>query len=128
MWTSSRAALLATRLVVTAVALTCVAAAQTPLRVDGTWTGEANAHAAPPFPVTMVFKTNGKSLTGFASVDDGPQVPLQEGTIEGEHVSFLFEWFGGPVYCEGTVSATEVKLKAPTEIGIIFDIVLTRKK
>lgn len=101
--------------------------AQAP-RVDGAWAGEATAPAAPPFPVTMVLKANGRTLTGTISVDDGPPVPIEEGTIDGDTVSFWFSWFGGAVPCEGRATATEIRLKAPTEIGITFDIVLTRKK
>ena len=97
-------------------------------RIDGTWKGEATAAAAPPFPVTMVFKTDGTSLTGHASMDEGPEVPLQDGVLEGDTISFWFEWFGDDAYCEGTAAGAEVTLKVATGIGITFDLVLTRAK
>jgi hypothetical protein len=98
------------------------------VRIDGSWSGEAAARAAPSFPVVAVFKTNGKSLTGTISVDDAPGEPIRDGEIDGNAIYFVFSGFGGDIHAEGTVSAAEIKLKAPTEIGITFDIVLTRKK
>jgi hypothetical protein len=108
-------------------ALSAQSAAASP-KIDGTWTGEATAPAAPPFPVTMELKRSGRTVSGTVSFDEGPPAPITEGTIEGDAIFFWFSAFGGDVPCEGRVSASEIRLKAPTEIGITFDIVLTRKK
>jgi hypothetical protein len=97
-------------------------------RVDGSWSGEATAPAAPPFPISAVFKTSGKSLTGTISLDDAPPEPIREGVLDGNAIYFVFSGFGGDIAAEGTVTATQITLKAPTEIGITFDILLTRKK
>ena len=124
--TSSR--LVWTRIAAVAIALSwsALTAAQS-ARIDGTWTGEATAAASPSLPVTIVFKTSGTSVTGFVSVDEAPQVPIEEGVLQGNKLSFWFSWFGGDTHCEGVVTDKEIRLKAPTEIGITFDIVLKRK-
>jgi hypothetical protein len=81
--------------------------------VDGTWTGSIETPNG-TVPLSFTFKADGAKLTGSTQSPDGQSVPLKNGKIEGEKISFSFDVdFGqGPFTFNytGVVSKTEVKL------------------
>jgi hypothetical protein len=81
--------------------------------VDGTWTGSLDTPNG-PVPLSFTFKAEGDKLTGSTASPDGQSVPLKDGKIEGDKISFSFDVdFGqGPFTFNytGVVSKTELKL------------------
>jgi hypothetical protein len=81
--------------------------------VDGTWTGSLETPQG-AVPLSFTFKADGATLTGSTASPDGQAVPLKNGKVEGDKISFSFDVdFGqGPVTFNytGVVSKTELKL------------------
>jgi|SRR4051812_2371033 hypothetical protein len=83
--------------------------------VDGKWSGSVST----PNGDVMVgfdFKSDGAALTGTTTSLDGGAVPIKNGKVEGNKISFLVSLdFGGmPIELSynGVVSPTEIKMTA----------------
>jgi hypothetical protein len=94
-------------------ALLLVAAPAFAADVDGTWTGSLETPNG-TVPLSFTFKADGDALSGSTLGMDGQAVPLKNGKIEGDKISFSFDVdFGqGPFTFNytGVVSKTELKL------------------
>ena len=57
--------------------------------IDGKWTGSiAGPDGGAGFPVNYTFKAEGTTLTGTTTGPDNSQIPLKNGKIEGNNISF----------------------------------------
>ena len=88
--------------------------------VDGRWAGTM-ATPNGDFPIAFVFKADGAKLTGAMIGMDGMEIPIANGKIDGNNISYTVTLdFGGMslefVY-KGVVSPTEIKLN-----GTVFDM------
>jgi hypothetical protein len=81
--------------------------------VDGKWTGSIDSPNG-PVQVNFTFKAEGETLTGSQSAPDGTAIPIKDGKVAGNKVSFslTLDFGAGPTKFDytGDVSATELKL------------------
>lgn len=81
--------------------------------IDGKWTGSIETPGG-TMSLNYSFKAEGANLSGTTSGPDGKAIPIKNGKIEGNKVSFSLDLdFGqGPVTFNytGVVSPTELKL------------------
>ena len=56
--------------------------------VTGTWTGTM-ATPNGDVPVSYTFVEEGATLTGFTPAPDGTQIPLTDGKVDGDKISFV---------------------------------------
>jgi hypothetical protein len=80
--------------------------------VDGKWAGTVSTPMG-DIPVGYEFKSDGAKLTGTTLSPDGGQVPIKDGKIEGNNISFSVTFdFGGmsiDLSYKGVVTASEIK-------------------
>jgi opacity protein-like surface antigen len=81
--------------------------------VDGKWTGTVSTPMG-DIPVGYEFKADGATLTGTTLGPDGGSVPIKNGKVDGNKISFSVTLdFGGmaiDLSYTGEVSATEIKM------------------
>jgi hypothetical protein len=88
--------------------------------ISGKWTGDMPGRGGDTTPTTFNFKADGDKLTGTMT---GPQgdVPLQEGKLNGNQVSFSTTLdFGGnsvKILYKGTVNGDQIKMTREREGG-----------
>lgn len=82
--------------------------------VDGKWVGTFDSPGG-AITLTYTFKAEGNVLTGTSAGPDGNVIPIKNGKIDGNNISFVIEVdFGGgptPIPYTGVVSPTEIKLQ-----------------
>ncbi len=98
--------------------------------VDGTWTGTVQGPMG-DFPVTFKFKADGTKLTGSTLGFDGAEVPIQDGKIDGNTITFSVTFdFGGMPFMlsyKGIVSSDEIKMSGDA-FGMPFEFLLKKSK
>lgn len=98
--------------------------------VDGTWTGSA---AAPGGDVAVAFKfqADGAKLTGSTTGPDGTTIPIKDGKIDGNTITFTVTLdFGGSPFVlpyKGVVSSDQIKMSADAG-GVPIEMVLKKSK
>lgn len=98
--------------------------------VDGTWTGSV-AGPQGEFPVTFKFKADDTKLTGSTLGFDGTEVPISDGKIDGNTITFnvTFDFGGMPFMLsyKGVVSSDQIKMSGDA-FGMPFEFVLKKAK
>jgi len=91
--------------------------------ISGNWSGVMQT-GGDPYPLAFVFKVEGAKLTGTVVGPEGQPLPLTEGKVTGDKVSFVVhsEVNGGPAkfVCEGAVKGEEIALNIMIEGGQDF--------
>ena len=81
--------------------------------VDGKWTGTMSTPGG-DFPITFTFKADGSKLTGSMTGMDGMEIPIANGKVEGNQISYTVTIdFGGmalEMVYKGVVTPAEIKL------------------
>lgn len=81
--------------------------------VDGKWTGTLSTPMG-DLPVQYDFKADGTTLAGTTLGFDGGVVPIKNGKVDGNKISFTVAFdFGGMAFdisYTGVVSPTEIKI------------------
>lgn len=81
--------------------------------VDGKWTGTVSTPMG-DLPVQYEFKADGATLTGTTLGFDGGSVPIKNGKVEGDKISFTVTFdFGGmslDLNYTGVVTDAEIKM------------------
>jgi len=81
--------------------------------IDGKWTGSLSTPNG-DFPMTYTFKAEGSTLTGSTLGMDGSPIPIKDGKIDGNNISFSITMdFGGQstkIDYKGVLSADQLKL------------------
>ena len=96
--------------------------------VDGKWSGSL---ATPNGDVTVGFdfKADGTTLTGSTSGPDGATLPIKNGKIDADRISFIVTIdFGGMMFdlaYSGVVSPAEIKMTVDFA-GMPFDFVVKK--
>jgi hypothetical protein len=79
--------------------------------VDGKWTGTIPGM---DIPVAYTFKADGTTLTGSSSGPENSTIPIKDGKIDGNNISFSVTFdFGGEatkIDYKGVVSTDQIKL------------------
>lgn len=85
--------------------------------VTGQWKSQAGDD--PPFTFTL--KSDGKAVTGTMLGRDGKELPVSDGKVDGNAISFtvMSEWQGNPIklVAKGTVKGDDIDLNIGTEDG-----------
>ena len=74
--------------------------------ITGNWTGLANGQ----FEINYTFKVDGEKLTGSSKGPDGTEMPIKEGVIKGNDLSFTIDILGTPTKIVGKVKDDVVTL------------------
>jgi hypothetical protein len=110
-------------------AVAAFAFAQT--NIDGKWTAEIQGGRGPQM-VTIELKNDGGKVTGTVDGGRGGAVPIEEGTLKGNTVSFKQKQMGrgGEVILlyTGTVSGDEIKFKREPQGGQGMPVEFTAKR
>jgi hypothetical protein len=59
--------------------------------IDGKWAGQYNSGMGDPMQMDFTFKAEGAKLTGTAPGGPGATIPLKDGKIDGNKISFTVE-------------------------------------
>jgi opacity protein-like surface antigen len=98
--------------------------------VDGKWSGSVSGPQG-EFPVAFTFKADGANLTGSTMGFDGAEVPIKDGKIDGNIITFTVTFdFGGMPFVlsyKGIVSPEEIKMSGDAA-GMPFEFVLKKAK
>jgi opacity protein-like surface antigen len=106
--------------VAVAVLLAVVAGAALAADITGTWTG-ALSMGDIQINLTYAFKQDGDKLTGSVTGPQGDLLPLKDGKVQGDKLSF-YVTFEGPngsakISSEGTIKGEEITLNTKMEGG-----------
>ncbi len=77
--------------------------------VDGRWQGTLSGPNG-DFKITFNFKARGATLVGTVETANG-KVPISDGKVDGNKISFRTHFGGSSIDHEGTVSGDTIQLK-----------------
>ena len=96
--------------------------------VDGKWAGTV-ATPNGEVPVGFTFKADGATLTGTMQGMDGMDIPIKDGKVDGNNISFAVSLDLGGMPLElsytGVVAPAEIKLTIDF-MGMPFDMVVKK--
>jgi len=98
--------------------------------VTGTWKGDVSSPDGNTFSLTYTFKQDGTKLTGTVLGPQGDPLPLDNGKVEGDKISFSVkvDMNGGMVFSsEGTIKGDEITLTTTMEGGDDFPPVVIKR-
>lgn len=118
-------------LLASAVILTVLACAAFAADITGNWTGTINM-GDNSFALTYNFKQDGEKLTGTVTGPQGDPLPLADGKVQGDKVSFAVQanMGGNPTkfVSEGVIKGDEITLTTKVEGGQDFGGPMTLKR
>ncbi|MFY9725836.1 MAG: hypothetical protein WB579_00115 [Bryobacteraceae bacterium] len=88
--------------------------------VTGTWKGDLSSPDGSTFTLTYTFKQDGAKLTGTVLGPQGDPLPLDNGKVDGDKISFSVkvDFNGGTTFSsEGTINGDEIVLKTKADTG-----------
>ena len=85
--------------------------------VTGTWEGEFTLpDGSATFPLSFTFKQDGMKVTGsVANPQGGDPIPIADGKIDGDKISFTVSFNGTTLTHEGTVTGDDMKLNSTSD-------------
>ena len=96
--------------------------------VDGKWTGTVSTPMG-DLPVQFEFKADGTTLTGTTLGFDGGSIPIKNGKVDAEKISFTVTFDIGGMALDlsytGVVSPSEIKMTADF-MGMPFEFTVTK--
>jgi len=95
--------------------------------IDGKWAGTISTPNG-DFPQTFTFKADGGALSGSLSLMPGMDIPIANGKVDGNNISFSVTLdFGMPftLTYTGVVTGNELKVKGDAG-GMPFEFVLKK--
>jgi hypothetical protein len=115
---------------VCALALLLLAGVALAADVDGKWEGNLDM-GGQAIPVSYTFKAEGTTLTGTTSGPENTTIPIKNGKIEGNNISFTVTFdMGGQemkIDYKGVVSPDQIKLSFDM-MGQTTEIVVKKAK
>jgi len=81
--------------------------------IDGKWTGSIDMQGT-AVTINYTFKADGKTLTGSTSGPDGTAIPIKNGKIDGNKLSFTLDLDFG----QGAMSFNYTGVVSPTELKL----------
>ena len=121
-----------TRRILFASAVLCAifAAAALAADISGNWSGNLQA-GDNPYPLTFAFKQDGEKLTGTVTGPQGQPLPLNDGKVLGDKVSFFVQadMNGSPAkfISEGVIKGEEISLNIKVEGGQDFGTTVLKR-
>jgi hypothetical protein len=101
---------------ITCLALVAIASVLSAADVSGKWSGQVPGRGGEGATATFVFKVDGDKLTGTMTGPQG-EVPLQEGKVSGDKISFSMAGNNAKILFEGMVSGDQIKMTRTREGG-----------
>lgn len=96
--------------------------------VDGKWSGTVDTPGG-QFPVNFTFTADGAMLAGSLAGPDGSEIPVKDGKIDGNNISFSITLdFGGMPFelsYKGVVSPEQIQFSGDAG-GMPFEFVVKR--
>jgi hypothetical protein len=92
--------------------------------VSGKWSGEVPARDG-QVTTTFLFKVDGDKLTGTMTRPQG-EVPLQDGKVMGDKISFTAPGGNAKMIFEGSISGDQLKMTRTREGGQAREFTLKR--
>lgn len=83
--------------------------------VTGTWSAEMKSPNGDTFQLTFTFKQDDTKLTGTVAGPQGDPLPISEGTVTGDKLSFKVSFNGTTITHEGAVTGDEIKLSSKSD-------------
>jgi len=99
--------------------------------ITGTWAGQLSGPDGNGFTLTYSFKQDGEKLTGSVAGPQGDPLPLEEGKVQGDKVSFSVrvEFNGGTKFTsEGTIKGEEITLSTKSDSGDALGSITLKKQ
>ncbi len=97
--------------------------------VTGTWTTTMQApDGNGSFDLTFTFKQDGSALTGTITGPQGDPLPIANGKIDGDKISFTVTFNGTTINHDGTVSGDQINLTSKSSDGSFPGMTLTLKR
>jgi hypothetical protein len=95
--------------------------------ITGTWTGamkgpDGNAD----FQLSFTFKQDGAKFTGSVQGPQGEAIPITDGKIDGDKLTFTVSFNGMTISHEGSVSGDEIKMTTKSDQGFGGEMTLKR--
>jgi hypothetical protein len=95
--------------------------------ITGTWTGamkgpDGNAD----FQLSFTFKQDGTKFTGSVQGPQGEAIPITDGKLEGDKLTFSVSFNGMTITHEGTISGDEIKMTSKSDQGFGGEMTLKR--
>jgi hypothetical protein len=86
--------------------------------VTGSWTAAMTTPNG-DFTLSFTFKQDGATLTGTVQGPQGDAIPISEGKMDGDKISFKVSFNGMTISHDGTVNAAgdEIKLSTKSDSG-----------
>ena len=78
--------------------------------------------------LTFTFKQDGTALTGKIDSGQGDPLPIGNGKIDGDKISFTVDFNGTTITHEGTVSGDQITLNSKSSDGNFPAMTLTLKR
>jgi hypothetical protein len=82
--------------------------------IDGKWSGQYNSGMGDPMTLTYTFKAEGNTLTGTSLGGPDTQIPIKDGKIDGNNISFavVVDFGGQPMTFnyKGVLKGDEIEL------------------
>jgi hypothetical protein len=97
------------RALITGILSALFAAVSLAADINGRWEGTVSGPNG-DFQIGFNFKVDGAKLTGTVEGPNG-EVPIDEGKVEGDHISFKTHFDDSKINHEGTVSGDTIQLK-----------------
>jgi len=108
--------------VVSGFLLAVLAVAAWAADVTGNWAGSISGPDGNTFDLTYTFKQEGTKLTGTVTPPQGDVLPLVDGKVEGDKISFAVNVdMGGnnvKFSSEGTIKGDEITLSTTNDAGM----------
>jgi hypothetical protein len=95
--------------------------------VTGTWIGSIQGGNG-DIQLTFTLKQDGTTLTGSVTGGQGDPLPITNGKIDGDKISFDIVFNGTTISHDGTISADEIKLSSKSSDGNFPPNTLTLKR
>ncbi|HEV2464124.1 MAG TPA: hypothetical protein VGT04_09985 [Acidobacteriaceae bacterium] len=85
--------------------------------VTGNWTADMTTPDGNSFALTFVFKQDGTKLTGTVQGPEGDPLAIDNGKVDGDHITFTVSFNGTTFSHDGTVSGDEIKMTTKSDNG-----------
>ena len=98
--------------------------------IDGKWNGTFSGGPGGDIQLAYTLKADGTKLTGTTIGPDGTELPLKNGKIEGDKVSFTVDLdFGGMPFTleyKGVITGDQIKMTLDM-LGMPFEFVIKKE-
>ena len=87
--------------------------------VTGSWSAEMTTPDGNSFPLQFTFKQDGTTLTGTIQGPQGDAIPISDGKVEADKLSFKVSFNGMTITHDGVINADgdEIKLSSKSDSG-----------